>query len=213
MLRDLFYQEDNLQEEANCRIYESYQEDVGVYPWGPPPSPLSPLFPCLPPPFRPCSLFYQEDKAIPSCFFVSRPSGNRKPTLPAGKKKTNPQKKTNSNIHEKDIKIWRQGVKFSALYWCSQSLNQYTVIQSHLNTCGKLDRDFMWISLFSSWVLFTRVFFLWRLKTIFLFFCFFFSGGWKANLPRTGNKKSSWNGLTYRREITAGYVKATSWRM
>ena len=28
MLRDLYYQEDNLQEEANCRVFESYEEEV-----------------------------------------------------------------------------------------------------------------------------------------------------------------------------------------
>ncbi len=65
-------------------------------------------------------------------------------------KKQPPEKKTDSNIHGKDIKIRRQGVKYSALYWCSQSLNQYTVIQPHLYTCGKLDGDFTWISLFFS---------------------------------------------------------------
>ena len=31
MLRDLFYQEDNLQEEAICRIYESYDEEVSTH--------------------------------------------------------------------------------------------------------------------------------------------------------------------------------------
>lgn len=31
LLRDIYYQEDNFQEDANCRVVQSYDEEVGMH--------------------------------------------------------------------------------------------------------------------------------------------------------------------------------------
>ncbi len=49
-------------------------------------------------------LFLAPLKGIPIFIFVSRPLSDRKPTLPPGKKKRNPQEKTNSNLNQKEPK-------------------------------------------------------------------------------------------------------------
>ena len=66
-----------------------------------------------------------EDKALSTVHYIDVflfPVLQATENLPSlEEKKQTPEKKINdSNVHEKDIKIIRQGFKHSALYWCSQ---------------------------------------------------------------------------------------------